>query len=164
MSDTVETTCTETRDPRGSILDPPNITTPGLWGVPSAARAKWAQENANRAAITRPEQDDIPLPPNIIPTPGMHVVPSAATREKRARLKAKTTWPECVGMNGDEAVRLIRGERPDLNVQLTSYGDVIAAERDASFVRVFVRNADFTVKNGEYICNGGVVLRAPTVG
>ena len=58
----------------------------------------------------------------------------------------KGTWPELVGMDVDEAARIIRAERPDHRVELCGDGTVISAVVDGGRIAVFYDTATRTVK------------------
>jgi hypothetical protein len=87
---------------------------------------------------------------------------AADERRGSAHASSKTSWPECVGMTGEDAVRLILAERPDLEgpagaagdwrrVHTVAAGDMLTEDWRADRVRVTV---DAT----------GAVTAAPAIG
>eukprot|EP00192_Tetraselmis_astigmatica_P015393 CAMPEP_0117675762 /NCGR_PEP_ID=MMETSP0804-20121206/15789_1 /TAXON_ID=1074897 /ORGANISM="Tetraselmis astigmatica, Strain CCMP880" /LENGTH=150 /DNA_ID=CAMNT_0005484809 /DNA_START=214 /DNA_END=666 /DNA_ORIENTATION=+ len=61
------------------------------------------------------------------------------------RTADKSTWPECVGMEGSSCKSLVLKERPDLRVNVGSANAPYTMDFDTGRVRVFVNEAGFVV-------------------
>lgn len=77
--------------------------------------------------------------------------------------QVKTSWPEVVGMNGDDAKALIKKEFTG-DVYLMRAGMPATADYNTNRVRIIVRDSNMTVVNGNYVVTGGTVTRTPQVG
>lgn len=64
---------------------------------------------------------------------------------------AKSSWPEVVGLTGEEAEKKIKEDRPDVTVQIVQPGQGVP--RDFRDDRVFV-----------YVDSAGKVEKAPAIG
>eukprot|EP00339_Tiarina_fusa_P016542 CAMPEP_0117016380 /NCGR_PEP_ID=MMETSP0472-20121206/12920_1 /TAXON_ID=693140 ORGANISM="Tiarina fusus, Strain LIS" /NCGR_SAMPLE_ID=MMETSP0472 /ASSEMBLY_ACC=CAM_ASM_000603 /LENGTH=68 /DNA_ID=CAMNT_0004720411 /DNA_START=289 /DNA_END=495 /DNA_ORIENTATION=- len=63
-----------------------------------------------------------------------------------------TSWPELVGMTGQDAQATLRTEHPDWTIQVIPDGSMVTMDYREDRVRIFVD------------ANDGKVVKAPTIG
>jgi Potato inhibitor I family len=72
-------------------------------------------------------------------------LPLRSNTKNDADYSSRTSWPELVGMDADEAVKWLLEHYPNLKVYVLEYGDVYTTEYDVTRVRIFTAPNTTTV-------------------
>jgi Potato inhibitor I family len=72
-------------------------------------------------------------------------LPLRSNKNDDADYASRTSWPELVGMDADEAVKWLQEHHPNLKVYVMVYGDVYTTDYDVTRVRIFTAPNTTTV-------------------